>query len=44
MPNTTTPRIADLLRRALRRLDDWTLIAFNPRYPRPTRGMTADNR
>lgn len=35
---TTTPRIADLLRQALRRLDDWTLIAFNPRYPHPTRG------
>jgi hypothetical protein len=57
MPNTTTPRIADLLRlirrgtpathevrgggvragslAALRRLDDWTLIAFNPHYPSP---------
>lgn len=35
MPNTTTPRIADLLRQALRRLDDWTLVAFNPRYPSP---------
>ena len=57
MPNTTTPRIADLLRSirrgatathgvrggrvvagsvtALRRLDDWTLVAFNPRYPSP---------
>ena len=44
MPNTTTPRIADLLRQALRRLDDWTLIAFNPRYPTPMRGMTADHR
>lgn len=60
MPNTTTPRIADLLRvirrwaaaahgvrparvvagslAALRRLDDWTLVAFNPRYPSPLRG------
>ena len=57
MPNTTTPRIADLLRSircgaaathgvrggrvvagsaaALRRLDDWTLVAFNPHYPGP---------
>ena len=57
MPNTTTPRIAGLLRvirrgaaashgvrggrvsagsgTALRRLDEWTLIAFNPRYPSP---------
>jgi hypothetical protein len=23
------------IRRALRRLDAWTLTAFNPRYPRP---------
>jgi hypothetical protein len=23
------------VRRALRRLDRWTLIAFNPRYPTP---------
>ena len=59
MPDTTTPRIADLLRTlirrgatathgvrggravagsvtALRRLDDWTLVAFNPRYPSPS--------
>ena len=35
MPNTTTPRIADLLRQVLRRIDDWTLVAFNPRYPSP---------
>jgi hypothetical protein len=35
MPNTTTRRIADLLRQALRRLDEWTLVAFNPRYPTP---------
>ena len=35
MPNTTTSQIADLLRQALWRLDDWTLIAFNPRYPSP---------
>lgn len=35
MPNTTTPRIAGLLRRTLRWLDDWTLVAFNPRYPSP---------
>lgn len=26
----------DRIRRALRRLDDWTLIAFNPRYPSPS--------
>jgi hypothetical protein len=25
----------DRIRRALRRLDDWTLVAFNPRYPSP---------
>ena len=36
MPNTT-PRITDLLRQALRRLDDWTLVAFNPHYPTPAR-------
>jgi hypothetical protein len=45
MPKTATPRIADLLRlirrvsagsnTALRRIDDWTLVAFNPRYPSP---------
>jgi len=35
MPKTDTNRIADLLRQALRRLDDWTLLAFNPRYPGP---------
>ena len=39
MPNTTTARIAGLLRQALRRLDDWTLVAFNPRYPSPKRGL-----
>jgi hypothetical protein len=25
--------MTDRLRRALRRLDEWTLIAFNPRLP-----------
>jgi hypothetical protein len=35
MPKTDTNRIAHLLRQALRRLDDWTLVAFNPRYPGP---------
>jgi hypothetical protein len=35
MPNTTIGRFPDLLRQVLRRLDDWTLIAFNPRYPSP---------
>lgn len=25
------------VRRTLRRLDDWTLTAFNPRYPTPAR-------
>ena len=36
MPNTTISRIPALLRQALRRLDDWTLVAFNPlRYPSP---------
>ena len=39
MPNTKTGQFTDLLRQVLRRLDDWTLIAFNPRYPSP-----ADNR
>jgi hypothetical protein len=33
----TTRRFAAGLREALRRLDDWTLIAFNPRYPTPGR-------
>ena len=31
----STKRITARLRRAVRRLDDWTLIAFNPRYPNP---------
>jgi hypothetical protein len=35
MPNTMISRIPGLLRLALRRLDDWTLVAFNPRYPSP---------
>ncbi len=35
MPNTTIGRIPGLLRQVLRRLDDWTLVAFNPRYPGP---------
>jgi hypothetical protein len=39
MPNTKTGQFTDLLRQVLRRLDDWTLIAFNPHYPSP-----ADNR
>jgi hypothetical protein len=39
MPNTKTGHFTDLLRQVLRRLDDWTLIAFNPHYPSP-----ADNR
>jgi hypothetical protein len=34
---STTRRISAGLRQALRRLDDWTLIAFNPRYPTPGR-------
>jgi hypothetical protein len=37
MPNTTVSRIPALLRQALHRLDDWTLVASHPRYPaRPT--------
>ncbi len=39
MPNTKITRFSDLLRQVLRRVDDWTLVAFNPRYPSP-----ADNR
>jgi hypothetical protein len=31
----TSRRFTAGLRRALRRLDDWTLTAFNPRYPTP---------
>jgi hypothetical protein len=31
----TSRRISARLRRGLRRLDDWTLTAFNPRYPTP---------
>ena len=30
------------IRRALRRLDDWTLEVFNPRYP-PLSGACAAN-
>lgn len=33
----TTRRFIAGLRGALRRLDDWTLTAFNPRYPTPGR-------
>ena len=29
----STKRITARLRRAVRRLDAWTLTAFNPRYP-----------
>jgi hypothetical protein len=39
MPNTRIGQLSDLLRLVLRRVDNWTLIAFNPRYPSP-----ADNR
>ena len=45
MPNTKIARLSDLLRlirrvvagsvTALHRVDDWTLVAFNPRYPSP---------
>jgi hypothetical protein len=42
-PHTETPkedgmittRFTSVVRRALRRLDGWTLTAFNPRYPTP---------
>lgn len=30
-----TTRITGTVRQALRRLDAWTLTAFNPRYPTP---------
>jgi hypothetical protein len=33
----TTRRFTAGLREALRRLDDWTLFAFNPRYPNSDR-------
>ncbi len=29
--------MAARIRRALRRIDDWTLTAFNPRFPTPSR-------
>jgi len=32
---TGTPRFTGAVRRALRRLDAWTLATFNPRYPSP---------
>jgi hypothetical protein len=32
-----TRRITARLRRAVRRLDTWTLTTFNPRYPTPGR-------
>jgi hypothetical protein len=32
---TDTTRLTRAVRRALRRLDAWTLVAFNPRYPTP---------
>ncbi|GAA0928020.1 hypothetical protein GCM10009559_14180 [Pseudonocardia zijingensis] len=31
----TTTRVTLAVRRALRRLDAWTLEVFNPRYPTP---------
>jgi hypothetical protein len=31
----STARVSSAVRRALRRLDAWTLTAFNPRYPSP---------
>jgi len=37
MPNVKIGQFHDLLRQVLRRVDDWTLVAFNPRYPSPTR-------
>jgi hypothetical protein len=30
-----TTRLSSTVRRALRRLDAWTLTTFNPRYPSP---------
>ena len=32
---TGTTRFTGAVRRALRRLDAWTLTTFNPRYPTP---------
>jgi hypothetical protein len=32
---TDTNRVPGAVRRALRRLDAWTLAVFNPRYPTP---------
>jgi hypothetical protein len=34
---TRTMRISAGIRQVLRRLDAWTLTAFNPRYPNPGR-------
>jgi hypothetical protein len=34
---TRTMRITAGVRQVLRRLDAWTLTAFNPRYPTPGR-------
>jgi hypothetical protein len=39
MSNTRIGQFSDLLRQVLRRVDDWTLVVFNPRYP-----SSADNR
>jgi hypothetical protein len=38
-PNSmgTRARMTARIRRTLRRVDDWTLTAFNPRYPTPSR-------
>lgn len=33
----STTRFTGAVRQALRRLDAWTLTAFNPRYPARTR-------
>jgi hypothetical protein len=40
MPSTTTRPMLILLR-VLRRLDDWTLTAFNPRHPITPRDRNA---
>jgi hypothetical protein len=32
---TDTNRVPGAVRRALHRLDAWTLAVFNPRYPTP---------
>ncbi|MEN3300866.1 MAG: hypothetical protein V7633_2924 [Pseudonocardia sp.] len=33
LSNTLEDTVMTVIRRAVRRLDEWTLVAFNPHYP-----------